>query len=42
MVIWVPAGEATDRTRSPMELDATADFLIAAGARLLVYEPTSG
>jgi hypothetical protein len=42
MVIWVPVGEATDRTRRPMELDATADFLIAAGARLLVCDPTGG
>jgi hypothetical protein len=33
LVIWVPTGDASDRTRAPEELDVTADFLISAGAR---------
>jgi DUF2075 family protein len=32
MVIWVPEGDAHDRTRAPGDLDATADFLIRCGA----------
>jgi hypothetical protein len=35
LVIWVPSGDVSDRTRKPDELNATADFLVAAGARLL-------
>ncbi len=31
-VIWVPRGDAADRTRSPGEMDAVADFLRACGA----------
>ena len=31
-VIWVPRGDAGDRTRSPAEMDAVADFLRACGA----------
>ncbi len=31
-VIWVPRGDAADRTRSPAEMDAVADFLRACGA----------
>ncbi|MCC6719592.1 MAG: DUF2075 domain-containing protein [Acetobacteraceae bacterium] len=31
-VIWVPRGDAGDRTRSPAELDAVAAFLLACGA----------
>jgi hypothetical protein len=38
LVIWVPRGDESDRTRSPEELDATADFLVAAGARILAAE----
>jgi hypothetical protein len=32
-VIWVPRGDAADRTRAPEEMDAVAAFLIACGAR---------
>jgi hypothetical protein len=35
VVIWVPKGDAADRTRRPEELDATADFLVAAGCVLV-------
>jgi hypothetical protein len=35
VVIWVPRGDPNDQTRKPQEMDATADFLAAAGARLL-------
>jgi hypothetical protein len=35
MVIWVPLGDSSDGTRKPQELDATADFLVAAGAQIL-------
>jgi hypothetical protein len=35
MVIWVPPGDASDHTRNPQGLDATADFLRSAGARPL-------
>jgi hypothetical protein len=38
MVLWVPVGDASDRTRKPEELDATADFLVAAGAQILVLD----
>jgi hypothetical protein len=38
LVIWVPQGDASDRTRKPQELKATADFLVAAGAQLLGLE----
>ncbi len=34
IVLYVPAGDATDPTRSPAEFDATADFLLACGATL--------
>lgn len=34
-IIWVPRGDAADRTRSPAEFDAIAAFLGAAGAREL-------
>lgn len=34
-VIWVPSGDATDPTRLPAPLDATASFLESAGARPL-------
>jgi hypothetical protein len=35
LVVWVPLGDASDRTRVPEELDATAEFLIAAGAQMM-------
>ncbi|WP_246504115.1 DNA/RNA helicase domain-containing protein [Plastoroseomonas arctica] len=35
-IIYVPRGDAADRTRSPAEFDAIADFLLACGARPLV------
>ena len=31
-VIWVPRGDAADRTRTPAEFDAIADYLRACGA----------
>ncbi len=34
-VIWVPRGDATDRTRNPAEFDAIAEYLSACGARPL-------
>jgi hypothetical protein len=34
-VIWVPKGDAADSTRSPVEFDAIAEFLIECGARTL-------
>jgi len=34
-IIWVPQGDAGDKTRAPEEYDATADFLISCGARQL-------
>ena len=33
LVIWVPTGSSDDSTRNPVELDATADFLMQCGAR---------
>jgi hypothetical protein len=33
LLLWIPAGDTTDRTRLPQDLDATASFLLAAGAR---------
>lgn len=38
VVIWVPKGDPTDGTRKPEELDATADFLVEAGAQMLAVE----
>jgi DUF2075 family protein len=35
LMIWVPAGDINDSTRDPRQLDATAEFLIQCGARLL-------
>lgn len=35
MVIWVPEGDESDPTRSPEELNATADFLLKCGIPLL-------
>jgi hypothetical protein len=39
IVIYVPTGDPSDPTRDPREMDATASFLIACGARLI--DPTS-
>jgi len=41
-VIWVPRGDAGDRTRDPEEFDAIAEFLIACGARPLDSETAAG
>jgi hypothetical protein len=38
VVIWVPRGNPSDQTRKPEELDATADFLVEAGAQTLALE----
>jgi hypothetical protein len=38
-VVWVPRGDAADKTRDPAELDAVAEFLRAAGARDLPQPP---
>jgi hypothetical protein len=39
-VVWVPRGDAEDRTRNPAEFDAIANFLISCGATILSeYEP---
>ncbi len=38
-IIWIPQGEARDKTRDPKEFDDTAAFLIACGARPLVELP---
>lgn len=40
-VIWLPAGEAEDKTRAPEMLDRTAAFLLECGARPLPdFNPT--
>ncbi len=38
-IIWVPSGEARDKTRSPEDFDATAAFLMSCGARTLAETP---
>jgi hypothetical protein len=38
VVIWVPKGETSDRTRKPQELNSTAGFLVAAAAQTLAME----
>lgn len=35
MIIWIPEGDVTDSTYQPSSLDATAQLLLAAGARPL-------
>jgi hypothetical protein len=40
-IIWVPRGDAADRTRDPLAFDAVADFLRAAGARDLPVIPSA-
>ena len=41
-VIWVPRGDAVDRTRDPAEFDDIAGFLIGCGARPLDGETAAG
>jgi DUF2075 family protein len=38
-IIWIPQGEARDKTRNPEELDETAAFLVSCGARNLTETP---
>jgi hypothetical protein len=38
-VIFVPQGDAADRTRDPAVYDGIADFLMACGARALAPMP---
>ncbi len=38
-VIWVPEGDARDRTRDPADFDGIAAFFLRCGATLLVEEP---
>lgn len=38
-IIWVPQGDARDKTRNPEEFDATATFLLECGARALADIP---
>ena len=40
-VIWVPRGDAADRTRPPAEFDAIARFLLDCGAQTLDVKPVS-
>jgi hypothetical protein len=40
-VIWVPPGDAADRTRSPAELDAIAATLVACGIATLGAAPAA-
>jgi hypothetical protein len=35
LVIWVPEGSSSDRTRDPAEMDETADYLRSCGVRAL-------
>ena len=39
IVLYVPAGDANDGTRSPKEFDETARFLVACGARAVEQMP---
>ncbi len=41
VAIYIPVGDLSDPTRSPAEFDATADFLLACGARLVTEPKTS-
>ncbi len=34
-IIWIPPGDANDKTREPELFDRTADYLLTCGARLL-------
>ena len=44
-ILWVPRGDAGDRTRQPAEFDLIADFLLACGVPMLeadfIPEPAS-
>jgi len=33
MIVWVPRGTDSDRTRPPEQFDGTAEFLVASGLR---------
>lgn len=35
VVLYIPQGDASDPTRNPNEFDATAEFLLSCGARLI-------
>jgi hypothetical protein len=35
IVLYIPKGDSSDSTRNPEEFDATAEFLLACGARLI-------
>jgi hypothetical protein len=39
IVLYVPAGDPTDPTRSPEEFDATAEFLLRCGVRAVEVTP---
>ena len=39
-IIWIPKGDAQDKTRDPEEFDETASFLISCGAKLLQCSET--
>ena len=41
VVIYIPTGDPTDPTRSPAEFDATANFLLSCGARLVTEPKTT-
>ena len=41
-IIWVPVGDAADRTRDPRILDGIADFLRACGLPDLAEPPVAG
>jgi len=40
MIIWIPRGDAQDKTRNPEEFDETATFLMSCGARTLQQTQT--
>ena len=42
MVLWIPNGDATDHTRDPGPLEATAEFLLQCGASILPEQYISG
>jgi len=35
LIIWIPAGDATDKTRLPPPFNATADYLVRCGLELI-------
>lgn len=40
IVLYIPQGDSDDPTRDPSEFDATANFLISCGARLVSHLPS--